>query len=272
MWDRPTASKRGKFSAGKIHDRKDSNDKAMRQILRTGLFHVFSILALACTALPADAKTHQAIGDILKQTESYYQQIQSFSAVFHQVTTSAAASAIAKTEASGRLYYQKPRQMRWEYDKPEVQVFVANRDVAWLYVPAEKQISLFDANTFFSSPLARTFFDGIVELKNHFAVTLDSSQSTSSAAVLKLVPKEEDPNIKALFLWIDLKTYRIQSLESHDVLGNKNRIVLDTLQAATHLDGKLFQLEVPPSTPVVDTEGRELAPADIEKLKLKLKQ
>lgn len=244
----------------------------MKQILGKGLFYVSSILLLACTAIPAGAKTHQAIGDILKQTEAYYQQIQAFSATFRQVTTSAAASAITKTEASGRLYYQKPRQMRWEYDKPEVQVFVANRDVAWLHVPGERQISLFDANSFFSSPLARAFFDGVVELKNHFVVTLDSTQSTGSAAVLKLVPREEDPNIKTLYLWIDLKTYRIQSLESHDLLGNVNRIVLDTQQIVSRLDPKLFQLEVPPSTAVVDINGQELAPADIEALKLKLKQ
>ena len=247
------------------------NDTIMKPILGKGLFYIFSIVLLACTGVPAGAKTHLAIGDILKQTETYYQQIQAFSATFRQVTTSAAASAITKTEASGRLYYQKPRQMRWEYDKPEVQVFVANRDVAWLHVPGEKQISLFDAGSFFSSPLARTFFEGAVELKNRFTVTLDSGQSTGAAAVLKLVPREEDPNIKTLFLWIDLKTYRIQSLESHDLLGNVNRIVLETQQIATHLDPRLFQLEVPPSTAVVDINGQEMAPADIDKLKLKLK-
>jgi outer membrane lipoprotein carrier protein len=236
-----------------------------------GLFHLLAILLLMCAALPASAKTHLAIGDILKQTETYYQQIQAFSAVFHQVTTSAAASAVAKTEASGRLYYQKPRQMRWEYDKPELQAFVANRDVAWLYVPGEKQISLFDANRFFSSPLARAFFDGIVELKVRFTVTLDALQSTNAAAVLKLIPKEEDPNIKTLYLWIDLKTYRIQTLESHDMLGNINRIVLDSQQASPQLDPKLFQLDVPPSTAVVDIDGRELPPAEVEKLKLKIK-
>lgn len=243
----------------------------MKPILKAGFFLFFSAVLLACTALTANARPHQAIGDILKQTESYYQQIQGFTATFRQMTTSAAASAVTKTEASGRLYYQKPRQMRWEYDKPEVQIFVANHDVAWLSVPGEKQISLFDAAKFFSSPLARTFFDGIVELKNHFAVSLDASQSTSTAVVLKLIPKEEDPNIKTLFLWIDLKSYRIQGLESHDVLGNRNRITIESQQSATQLDPRLFQLDVPPATAVLDMDGRELPAADIEKLKLKLK-
>ena len=110
-------------------------------------------------------------------------------------------------DASGRLYYARPRQMRWEYDKPEEQVFVANNRFAWLYVRAENQITLFDADKLFASPLARTFFDGAIGLKNYFEVTLDSNQSTGRSAVSKLVPKQEDPSVKLLYLWVDLQNY-----------------------------------------------------------------
>ncbi len=144
------------------------------------------------------------LGEILGKTEANYQNIHAFTAVFHQKTTSAAAGTLGAAEASGRLYYAKPRQMRWEYDKPEEQVFVANNQFAWLYTRAENQITLFDADKLFASALARTFFDGALGLKNYFDVTLDSSRSTSNSAVLKLVPKQEDPSVRFLYLWIDL--------------------------------------------------------------------
>lgn len=242
----------------------------MNQIFKRRLISFLCVVLLAGVSVPARAKSPEALGDILKKTETYYQQIHAFTAYFRQTTSSAAAGAVSKTEASGKLYYQKPRQMRWEYEKPEPQVFAADHELAWLFSPVDKQISLFDAKNFFSSPLARTFFDGVVELKNHFTVTLDSKQSTGSAAVLKLVPKEEDPNIKTLFLWIDLQNYRIQTIETRDALGNINRITLDALQPTPRLDSKLFQLDVPPSTAVVDTDGRELTPAEIEAMKQKL--
>ncbi|MGV8074271.1 MAG: outer membrane lipoprotein carrier protein LolA [Syntrophobacteraceae bacterium] len=215
------------------------------------------------------AEAPQALTEILKRTESNYQQMQAFTASFRQWTTSSAASGMV-TEASGKVSYQKPRQMHWEYEKPEHQVFVANHQIAWLYVPAEKQISLFDAKNFFASPLAQTFFDGIIELKKHFEVSLDPKQSSSTAAFLKLVPKEEDPNIKWLFLQIDLQTYRIISIEGYDHLGNTNRIALDSQQATARLDQNLFQLNVPPTTMVLDIDGRELSLTEIEKLKAKL--
>lgn len=232
-------------------------------------FALFLMIASSwCGAASADQAA--VLAEILKKTEANYQQIQAFTANFHQSTTSSAASTMTTTEASGILYYEKPRQMRWEYEKPEPQVFVANRDLAWLYVPADKQISMFDAKTLFASPLARTFFDGIIELKKYFQVSLDPKQSSKATAVLRLIPKQEDPNIKALFLRIDLQTYRIITIESHDALGNANRILLDSQNVVPRLDPKLFQLDTPPGTTATDMDGRELSPAEVENLKLKL--
>jgi outer membrane lipoprotein carrier protein len=230
---------------------------------------VFFVLALSPARLACAAGSSPMLGEILKNTEAQYKQMHAFTAYFTQVTTSSAAGTITPSEATGRLYYARPRQMRWDYDKPEVQVFAANGDYAWLYVPAEKQVSLFDARSLFASPLAQTFFDGAVSLKKHFEVGLDAARSGKVSAVLKLVPKQEDPTIKTLFLWIDLQTYRILKIESIDLLGNTNRIVLDSLSVVPQLDPKLFQFEVPQAASVFDADGRQLSPAEIEELKAK---
>jgi outer membrane lipoprotein carrier protein len=227
----------------------------------------FGAIALPCSH--AAEASNLSLNEILRKTESQYMKTQAFTAEFRQVTSSAAAGSAA-TEALGRLYYQKPRQMHWAYEYPETQMFVANQQLAWLYVPAEKQISLFDAKKFFASPLAQTFFDGMVELRNHFEVTLDAKRSTQDFAVLKLHPKKEDPNIKALQLTVDLRTYRITTIESEDALGNSNRITLQSQTTLEHVDSGLFQLTIPPSTVVVDPEGREIPPPEVEKLRHKL--
>ncbi|MEN6441137.1 MAG: outer membrane lipoprotein carrier protein LolA [Syntrophobacter sp.] len=211
-----------------------------------------------------------SIGEILNKTEARYQQIQAFTASFRQTTTSSAAGTLTPGEASGRLYYAKPRQMRWEYDKPELQVFTANNHFAWLYVPSDNQVSLFDAGKLFASPLAQTFFDGAVGLKNHFDVTLDAAQSTKGSAVLKLVPKQEDPTVKLLFLWIDLQSYRITRIDSQDLLGNTNKIILESLAQVPNLDPRLFHMEIPQATTVTDAEGQTLTAPEVEQLKSKI--
>ncbi len=210
------------------------------------------------------------LGEILDKTEANYRNIHAFTALFRQKTTSAAAGTFSAGEARGRLYYAKPRQMRWEYDEPEEQLFVANNQFAWLYVRAENQITLFNADKLFASPLARTFFDGALGLKNHFDVTIDPIQSTQSVAVLKLVPRQEDPNVKLAYLWIDLLTYRISRVQSHDILGNTNEISIESFTPHSTLDPGLFHLDVPPSAKVFGADGHELSPAQIEQLKARI--
>jgi outer membrane lipoprotein carrier protein len=249
---------------------------SFRNTVRSRIDLSFASLVLLCIlaaivclvfAGAASAAGSQSLNEILGKTEANYQHIQAFTAIFHQQTTSAAAGAVSAGEASGRIYYAKPRQMRWEYDKPEEQIFVANNQTAWLYVRAENQITMFEASKLFASPLARTFFDGALGLKNYFDVTLESTRSTSSWAVLKLVPKQEDPTVKLLYLWIDLVSYRISRVENHDILGNTNTITIESFTQHSSLDPRLFQLEVPPSAKVFDADGRELGPAEIEQLK-----
>jgi outer membrane lipoprotein carrier protein len=230
-------------------------------------------LALLCMIIftyPSHAqKSPHSMGEILQGTELYYQNLKAFTADFLQLTTSSATNTIT-TEASGTLYYQKPRQMRWEYKTPEPQVFIANHELAWLYEPSERQISLFDAKTFFNSPLAQTFFDGMSGLRTHFDVSLDPAHSTPSVAVLKLIPQKEDPNIRQLRLWIDLKTYEITKVETEDALANTNLIVLRAQRAITGMKSSLFELNVPPATNVVDTDGRALSQTEINNLKRKV--
>jgi len=229
-----------------------------------------SLLSVLMAHAPAaHADSRMVLGDILKKTEQYYQQLQAFTAYFQQHTTSSVASGMT-TVAGGKLYYQKPRQMRWEYDKPDPQVFVANQYLAWLYVPADKQASLIEAKSFFSSPLAQAFFDGVTELRRHFEVSLDPSRSSKASAVLKLIPKTEDAGIKSLFLWIDLETHQILTVESLDALGNTNRITLKSQKGVASLDPKLFQMDLPPSTAVVDSDGRVLSKEELDQLRLKL--
>ena len=162
---------------------------------RTAFPYILALLVFLSSPGLVAAAGPAMLGEILAKTEANYQNIHAFTALFHQKTTSAAAGTMGSAEASGRLFYERPRQMRWEYEKPEDQVFVANNQFAWLYVRAENQITLFDADKLFSSPLARTFFDGALGLKNHFDVTLESSRSTRNLGCFEARPKAGRPKL-----------------------------------------------------------------------------
>lgn len=248
----------------------NANHAALQKALcRSAFTCLFGLFFFLCSGPASAAPPARMLGEILSKTEANYRNIHAFTAVFSQKTTSAAAT-LSAGEALGKLYYAKPRQMRWEYDLPEKQVFVANNHFAWLYVNAENQITLFNAEKLFASPLARTFFDGTLALKNHFNVTLDPVRSTSDVAVLELVPRQPDPNVKLAYLWIDLRNYRISRIETHDVLGNINEITISSFTPRSRLDPDLFRLEVPPGAKVFDADGHELTAAEIDKLKARI--
>ncbi len=241
--------------------------KFFRGIFLAAPAALFALFGLFFPAAHADQGP--VLKDILRNTEVHYQQLKAYTAHFRQKTTSASAAGMS-TLASGSLFYQKPRQMRWEYETPEAQVFVANQQYAWLYVPEEKQISLFEGKAFFSSPIARTFFDGIFELRKQFEVTLEAKETTQTTAVLNLVPKEPDPNVQSLRLWINLEDYRIVCLETKDALGNINQLIIEVQKEVAALDSKLFQLEAPPGTVVTDAEGQQLGAGDIEEIRTRI--
>src|SRR5713226_3501063 len=48
--------------------------------------------------------------------------------------------AVVRTEA-GTAYFRRPGRMRWEYDRPEKDLFLVDGKTAWLYVPADHTVT-----------------------------------------------------------------------------------------------------------------------------------
>jgi outer membrane lipoprotein carrier protein len=241
-----------------------------KNFLRLLISSLFAAVLLLCSPGGAPAAPARSIGQILSKTEANYRSIHAFTAVFTQKTVSAAATTLGAQIAEGRLYYAKPRQMRWEYDKPEKQVFVANNKFAWLYSQSENRITTFDAGKLFASPLASTFFDGAMRLRDHFSVSLDPAMSNPQTAVLELRPLRRDPSIKLAYIWIDRRSFLISRVETKDLLGNTNEITLSSFTPRPNLSPGLFLLQVPAEAGVCDANGRMLTPAQIKELQLSI--
>jgi outer membrane lipoprotein carrier protein len=224
------------------------------------------LLLLGWVGRAPAAAPAQSIGEILSKTEANYRSIHAFTAIFSQKTVSAAATTLGAEKAGGKLYYAKPHQMMWEYEKPEKQEFVANNKIAWLYTKDENRITLFDAQRLFASPLASAFFDGALKLRDHFNVTLDPILSTPAIAVLQLTPLRPDPSIKLAYLWIDLRNYLISRVQTRDLLGNTNEITINSFTPRPSLNPGLFHLHVPAAVKVFDVNGRMLTYAQVERL------
>src|SRR5258708_2182267 len=48
--------------------------------------------------------------------------------------------AVLRTEA-GTAYFRRPGKMRWEYERPEKDLFLVDGKTAWFYVPADHTVT-----------------------------------------------------------------------------------------------------------------------------------
>ncbi|SHF61777.1 outer membrane lipoprotein carrier protein [Desulfacinum infernum DSM 9756] len=226
---------------------------------------LWAFLAASPAPISAQTSAQATAQDLLRLTEERYRNVRAYTADFVQWTTSVAASSIT-TEARGTFYFQKPQRMRWEYTEPDRQVFVTVGDVAWLHVPEEDQISLFDADQMRRSPIMRTLLEGTFDLQDSFEVSMDADASTDESAVLILRPREEDPQVQSLRLWIRTEDYLVWQMEVRDALGNVNRLRFTHHREMASLPSALFQFSVGPNTLVIDPSGRKLEPEEISAL------
>jgi outer membrane lipoprotein-sorting protein len=83
-------------------------------------------------AARADART------VVREIESHYRSVKTLEGVF--LETYREGQRILRIE-SGRVYFLRPRRMRWEYESPETKLFLADGKRVWFYVPADHTVS-----------------------------------------------------------------------------------------------------------------------------------
>lgn len=203
------------------------------------LITLCAILAFLAFTAHAAEPTTELIAKIQKQ----YDQTQSLRADFLQKTRSRAASL--GTSARGKIFFLKPRAIRWDYEQPRQQ-FVITEEKAWLYVPEEKTIYLYDADQIINSPVVLSFFSGLGQLGEMFSITqLPSEPGPPPRYRLELLPREPESSVSRVNLWVDPDSHHVVRIQTEDPLGNINEITFTNIQVNPTLDPSWFALEVP---------------------------
>lgn len=199
------------------------------------------LVALLAPAWKISAE--EASSELVAKVQEQYDQTRSLRAKFVQKTYSRAASLEAS--ARGTLYFLKPRAMRWDYEEPR-QRFVITDDKAWLYVPEEKTVYLYEVGHVLRSPLVLSFFSGLGRLRESFLITqLPKDAGPPPRFRLELIPNESESAVSRITLWVDVESYRVVRIQTEDPLGNINEISLTSIEVDTPLKPSWFALKVP---------------------------
>jgi outer membrane lipoprotein carrier protein len=94
------------------------------------------LFALVLLLLPSTAR--KEAGELASRLEARYRGAKTLQATF--LERYAENGSVVRSEA-GTAYFRRPGKMRWEYERPEKDLFLVDGKTAWFYVPADHTVT-----------------------------------------------------------------------------------------------------------------------------------
>ena len=193
-----------------------------------------------------------ALQEIIDRVQDVYKGTKDFKAEFIQESI---IKSIDKTEISkGRIYFKNPGKLRWDYDIPAKQEIVTDGKTLWMYVAQDRQVMINKLSDVYQSNTSTFFLFGMGDLKRDFDIHLVGSDSNTveEGYILKLIPKEPQPNINELFLLIHKATFQVMETYFYDFYENFIRIKFRNSVINRGLSDSLFVFTIPKGVEVLE--------------------
>jgi len=208
----------------------------------------------------ADAQKSDALdaAAIVTLVQTFYDQTKTLQAEFEQTRYTRLYDRYDR--ATGKVAFKKPGLMRWDYAKPNGQVFVSNGKKLLIYQPpeeGEKRGQLIErALGDDQLPSAFSFLTGGGDLDKDFEVRLleHSNDNFKDGYVLQLIPRKPTPNYEQLVFYVRALTSEgkragvVQRVLIIDSAGNRNRFDFSKIRFNRDVPDKRFDYRPPKGT------------------------
>jgi outer membrane lipoprotein carrier protein len=178
---------------------------------------------------------------LMDRVQRAYQAISSFSGRFTQLDRSTDQE---ERKAAGRIAYQKPGKMRWDYEPPHEQVVVTDGHTVWLYDPLLENVTVQKLeNVTQGTPLA--FLLGVGNLVSDFDCrSFTRAPPRDGLTYLELVPRKEIRTLDFIQIGVTRSGADLQTLRIVDTQGNQREIRLTGLKRGVRFDPAFFIFEI----------------------------
>jgi chaperone LolA len=187
-----------------------------------------------------------ALKDALGKVQSRYESTKTMEADFKQTVESPALASPLAT--SGKVAFEKPNRMRWDYDPPDKQTIVGDGSTLWVYQPDMNQVIKTPLGQAFQAATPLTFLAGLGKLERDFNASLE--KDTPDSWVLRLVPKQ-DAALSALGLTVRKSDASIAEARITDGAGTTTRIAFANERRNGVIEAARFTFTPPAGVDVV---------------------
>ncbi len=222
-------------------------------------FFLATVLAVAVhpVEVHADASRPDA-GTVVALVQQFYDQTKTLRAEFDQTRYTRIYDRTDR--ASGTVVFKKPGKMRWDYAKPNGQIFAADGDRLVIYQPpeeGEKHGQLIERPIAEDQlPAAFAFLMGTGRLAEDFTFRLlDVPEgSFEGGHALQLLPRKPTPHYEQIVFYVRVvemdgkRAGVIQRVLIIDSSGNRNRFDFKKMKFNRSVEDKRFEFKPPKGT------------------------
>ncbi len=201
-------------------------------------------LTLALLFCPLLANAADPSTTARQRMQSFSNNLQSVSADFKQVVTT--ANGKATDETAGSLALSAPNRFRWEAKTPFEQLIVADGAKVWIYDPDLEQVSVRNQSSEEAhSPLS--VLTDLARMDREF--TTSEAGDRDSLQWLKLVSKAKEPDFEYAELGFDARD--LARMHFKDQLGNDTEIRFSNWKRNPSLPASTFAFKPPAGVDVI---------------------
>jgi len=214
--------------------------------------------------LPGAANSSAQVKSLTHLLEEHYRQPRTLQAVFLERYSEGQRQARIE---SGKVYFRRPGQMRWEYESPEEKLFLVDGKTTWFYVPYDHTVTKvpIKESSDWRTPLS--LLTGKADLSRLCAQIDMMSQNGIPAghAVIRCLPKEpkglsRDKDYTEVLLEADASTGELARIEIRQTGGIELEYRFGSWQTDIPLPNDLFRFQVPVGVAIVDGTALPEAP------------
>jgi outer membrane lipoprotein carrier protein len=181
------------------------------------------VLLLTLLPLPLFPSSPPAndLDSLIARIEARYGNMRGLAADFEQRYS---GSGVRERRERGRLFLQRPRRMRWEYEPKPGKLFIVNDREVWFYSPADREATRADAAKISDARFPFLFLLGQKNLRREFreiAFAAQDAGAQSGSRTLRLVPKRKDTGIREIYLEVtaDGQISKVKQIDEADAVS-----------------------------------------------------
>ncbi|HVG32396.1 MAG TPA: outer membrane lipoprotein carrier protein LolA [Pyrinomonadaceae bacterium] len=187
------------------------------------------------------------LDNLIKRIEARYGRMRGLAAEFEQTYS---GPGIGTRRERGRLFLQRPRRMRWEYDPAPGKLFIVNGREVWFYVPADREATHADAGSVSDARFPFLFLLGATNLRRLFrSISIADNSDAQEARTLRLIPRDKVAGLREVLLEV-FSDGRISRIRILDEGGAMSEVTLMNVRENFIAPAEAFQFRPPPGVTV----------------------